>query len=293
MLSILIPVYNYYIFDYIFELHKQALLLNCEFEIIVIDDNSSEEYIEENKKISTLKNVNYIELKENIGRSKIRNMLANRANYENIIFSDCDMMPVNNLFLDNYLKNIKKNTVLCGGIKYKTEAEADKNNILRLKYGKKREANEPQKRNLKAHSSFMTGNFCISKEEYKKVQFNEKISTYGHEDTLFGYELKRNNIDVVHINNPLFHCGIDSSQIFIEKTEKAIINLKYIVENLDYTEILEDVKLIKYYISLKKFRKIIKWTFTLAKPLILKNLKSKKPNLLLFDFYKLGFLSSL
>lgn len=293
MISILIPVYNVLITDFVERLLNQARALNTIFEILIIDDFSTIDFQKENSKLALLENVNYIQLNENIGRSRIRNLLAEKAKYENLIFTDCDMMPVNDNFIRNYIENLYENTVLCGGIKYSESDKISSDKILRLKYGIARESSSAEKRSLKPYSSFMTGNFCISKNDFRKISFDEKISGYGHEDTLFGYELSRQNINVKHIDNPLFHCGIENSTVFINKTLLAVKNLKYISENYNYPELENDIKLLRYRKKFINFGFIVRLTFIIFKALILINLKSKKPNLYLFDFYKLGYFFSL
>ncbi|WP_338409187.1 glycosyltransferase, partial [uncultured Flavobacterium sp.] len=55
MLSILIPTYNHNVFPLVVELFSQVNKLKIDYEILVLDDGSTQ-YVEENLKISTLKN---------------------------------------------------------------------------------------------------------------------------------------------------------------------------------------------------------------------------------------------
>ena len=72
-LSICVPVFNFDVTELVKKLDKQAGLLSVPFEIVCIDDCSDEKFIKINKEICS-KYGKYIELKENIGRSKIRNL---------------------------------------------------------------------------------------------------------------------------------------------------------------------------------------------------------------------------
>ena len=65
MLSVLIPTYNYNCFSLVLELKKQADGLNFDYEIIVQDDCSSL-YIEENSKINSLQNCSFEINSENL-----------------------------------------------------------------------------------------------------------------------------------------------------------------------------------------------------------------------------------
>ena len=57
---------------------------------------------------------------------------------------------------------------------------------------------------------------------FKKISFNERLSGYGHEDTLFGYELNKNNIQIHHIDNPVLNGHLDTNEAFLLKTEEGL-----------------------------------------------------------------------
>ena len=48
----------------------------------------------------------------------------------------------------------------------------------------------------------------ISKTCFEQISFNEDLQGYGHEDTLFGYELDKKNIQIHHLDNPVLN-GLD------------------------------------------------------------------------------------
>jgi len=70
MISVCIPVYNFNISELVNVIKDQ--ITDFDFELIVIDDASDENFKSDNKKI--LDFCKYIELDKNIGRSKIRNL---------------------------------------------------------------------------------------------------------------------------------------------------------------------------------------------------------------------------
>ncbi len=294
MLSILIPVFNYDVSDLVKELYEQSMAENIEFEIIIADDFSEIKY-EENKKLNDLSNIKYIELQENYGRSKIRNYLANIAKYENLIFLDCDSIPVNRKFIHNYL-DFTNHNVVCGGTQYSKQKPENQDFLLHWLYGSNREVISATNRNVKPNKSFKTNNFFIKKYIFNIIRFNEQIKGYGHEDTFFGFELKQNNIKIYHIENPVYHYGIENNNVFLSKTEKGIKNLFFLYNQFnEQKEAFEDIKLLKYFLKIKKFYfcGFFKLIYKLFDKLIIKNLKSKNPCLFLFDLYKLSFLCSL
>mgnify|MGYP000465830659 CR=1 FL=1 len=74
----------------------------------------------------------------------------------------------------------------------------------------------------------------ISKSLFQQLKFNESISEYGHEDTLFGIELQTKNIPINHILNPVVHLGLENEAIFLNKQEKAIQNLVLLLKQEKY-----------------------------------------------------------
>jgi cellulose synthase/poly-beta-1,6-N-acetylglucosamine synthase-like glycosyltransferase len=292
MLSILIPVYNYNVFSLVEKLHNYALELSISFEIICLDDASAF-FTNENQQINQFQNCSFLVLQKNIGRSAIRNLLAQKATYENLLFLDADTIPVHKNFLSTYIVQISNNEkVVYGGILYESKQPSE-NKLLRWVYGTKREALNTLERNKNPYISFLTLNFLIKKSIFSKVNFNERIPNLRHEDTLFSYELMQQKVEVIHIENPVYHLGLEDNETFLKKSEEAVIGLKNLVEsNLIPNNY---VKLSHYFLLLKKygFQHIIGFGFKTSRSLFLKQLFSKKPSLFLFDLYRLGYYCTL
>ena len=129
----------------------------------------------------------------------------------------------------------------------------------------------------------------ISKSIISKITFNEEIPNLRHEDTLFSFELRQHKVDVIHIENPVYHLGIENSNLFLIKSEEAVIGLKNLVDsNLISSDY---VQLSHYYITLKKYylQSLIAFVFKILKPVFTRQLLGKKPSLFLFDCYRLGY----
>lgn len=296
MLSILIPVYNFDIRNYVRSLHKMAVQEKIAFEIIIIDDHSEDHYLHINKEIAQLENITYIELTKNIGRSAIRNSLADKAKYNYLLFTDCDLEISSPNFIHSYLGFCQENIVVCGGIIYHAEPPSEPQYYFRWYYGTHRENKSSVYRSKKPYRSFLTGNFMISKSLFNLVRFNENLKHYGHEDTLFGCELsKLESVKIIHIDNPLYHIGLESTKEYIEKIGFSIQNL-LIISRLfkDYFNTGFDIRLLKFYNIILKLnlRPLFSLLHLLSHKLIERNLSSQKPCLLFFDFYKIGYLCS-
>jgi hypothetical protein len=292
MLSILIPTYNYNIVPLVSELHKQCLECEIDFEILCIDDASSTNFLE-NEKINLLSNSSYEKLETNIGRSKIRNLLAKKANYDWLLFLDADVFPKNKNFISEYIRYIDKNVKMVnGGLLYQ-EDKPEKRKLLRWVYGKKREALNFQTRTKKPYLSALTLNFLISKTVFLNVSFNENIPNLRHEDTLFSYNLMQNKIKIEHIDNPIYHFGLDDFENAIRKENESLYALKYLIDNQllppDYVRISKLVSKIKKLNLISTFAFLHKMT----QNIFLKKLANSNPSLYVFDLYRLGYLCQL
>jgi glycosyltransferase involved in cell wall biosynthesis len=269
MLSVLIPTYNYNAFSLVEELHKQLTLEVINFEIICLDDGSNSPLNNENKKINTLVFSAFKPLKINIGRSAIRNLLAKKAKYKWLLFLDADVKPVKPNFIRTYIACFKiDKTVFCGGILYENKKENF--GLLRYKYGKKHEEISLKKRNKNSEKYFFTSNFLIKKTVFNDVNFEEKLTKYGREDLLFSLELIKIGHQIKHLNNEVYHLGIDENLLFVSKTKKAMENIVF----LDNMHLIDAYKMpllvIVRKISSFKMTKIIAKFYTIFEKLTIR-----------------------
>lgn len=292
MLSICIPVYNYDIRPLVEALHQQALLLDVPAEILLMDDASDACWHAVNRRMATLPLVRYEELQQNAGRSRIRNMLCQRARYGWLLFMDCDSLPPDQLFLQRYVQAAQQEAVICGGRSYHPTPPPHQTH-LHWWYGRHREVHTARQRNHNPYHSFMTNNFMVPRTLLCRIPFNERINGYGHEDTLFGYELKRHGIAVRHIDNPLLHTGLQSHAEFLQKTRQGISNLWKIHTFMGRPDDFAGmVRLLRAYYRLERLG-LTRAFCRMTRPLMgimLKNLAGKKPSLYYLDLYKLRLL---
>lgn len=293
MISVCIPVYNFDVTDLV-----NALLLQLEgtSEIILVDDASTEKFQQINRTLASSK-VKLIELEKNVGRAKIRNLFLEYAHNPYLIFLDCDAKIISTNYLLNYRTLLNKNIqVICGGSIY-SEKLPSSQQVLRWKYGRLRESKPAKVRSLSSYSSFMTSNFMIKKTLFEEIQFDERIVLYGHEDTLFGIDLEENNISIKHIDNPVQNDDVDSNDVFIKKTELALMSLTQIHSFYSGKERLEKhISLIRVASKIRRMK--VDWLFSFFFFLFGGALKkhllhSKNPSLNIFNLYKLGYYLSL
>jgi len=294
MLSILIPTYNYNVFPLVKEVSEECIAEKISFEIIVLDD-ASQNFHTENNEINNLDNCSYSILNQNIGRSAIRNLLSTKASFDNLLFLDADVRIISNQFIKKYVSFIKSNSnygVVYGGIVYQ-ENKPNDNQLLRWIYGNEREALSAEKRNENVYISFLTLNFLIKKEVFQTVRFNEDIPNLRYEDLLFSFDLKTNRIPLQHINNQVVHNGIETSEVFMQKTNDSLKGLKFLLSKnylpADYAKISNVFNLLYQ----TKLLFLINFIYKMRKNSFEKNLLSNKPSLFIYDIYRLGYFSQL
>jgi glycosyltransferase involved in cell wall biosynthesis len=293
MISILIPTYHYNVLPLVEKLQLQCEKAAIPFEIIVLDDASSDEAtIAKNSNINSLENCRFQTLTKNVGRSRIRNLLAEKAHYDWLLFLDADTFPATDQFIQKYLEAFSKKTeVVFGGIQYPTTKP--ENCSLRHTYGSARESLPLHERQKNPYRSFITMGFAIKKKIFQQIKFNENLVGYGYEDSVFAGQLQKHAITIQHIANPVVHLNLESNADFIKKSQLALQNLLDFHQNAAIDS--ETVKILKTYSQLKKWRLLfaVRAFFKMFKNPLLQNLASANPSLFLFDLYRLGYLSTL
>ena len=291
MLSILIPTYNYNIFSLVMELDRQCINTKIDFEIIVLDDGSTS-FLEENQRITQLENCKFYSNKKNIGRTQTRNVLSQKAKYNWLLFLDADVIPVHKNFIATYILNINNESqVIIGGCEYENILPHE-SKILRYKYGKCREEKLAIMRNKKTYSFVFSGNILIQKKVFQLCNYKDKNNFYGM-DIYFSYQLFIHKINVLHIDNGIFHVGLEKNEVFFEKSLQSVISRFEILENKDKIEIINN--LLSKYKTLDKYRLkgVVNFIFKLSKIFLKRKILNKNPCLFCFDLYRLGFICSL
>lgn len=288
MLSILIPTYNYNVFPLAKTIEKQAIQIGIDFEIIAIDDGSASPLNIENEKINTLKNGKFIAKKENVGLSQNRNNLAELAKQPYLLFIDGDSEIIKPNYLFTYLESIKKKPdVVYGGRKHPNEVIPERK--LRWKYGKHHEDTTAAMRKKSIYRSVLFNNTLISKVMFDSIYFNKNITTYGHEDTIFAYQLHLKKANVIHIDNRIMHGDVDFNAVFFKKTHKSVENLNYIYKN----KIIEKdfITFLVVFSKLEKFglNYFLSASYFILKPIFQFNLTSKHPFLFLFNMFRISY----
>ncbi|MGA0256286.1 MAG: glycosyltransferase family 2 protein [Saprospiraceae bacterium] len=226
MLSILIPIYNFKVVTLVKALMRQCKKLDIDYEIICFDDKSRKKIKYENSVLSDFFGVNYTELSENLGRARIRNWMAKSASYETLLFLDCDSKIVKKDFVKTYLDRAADADLISGGRRYSKKAPSAKTKRLHWKYGTRKESIKASARQREKYLFFHSNNFLVKRDVILSYPFDESHQGYGYEDLLWAKKIMDGGLNILHIDNPVEHLGLEKSDVFLRKTKQSIVNLK-------------------------------------------------------------------
>lgn len=293
MISILIPVFNYDIASLVTGLNHAVEDTDGYEEIIIGADGCSDDFLSVYESLAGMNRVRLLVSETNVGRATIRNMLAAEAKGDHLLFIDADALIEGSPgdFLKRWLDDHQLAPVIFGGTDYRKTPPDDPDKYLRWHYGYYNEKKPVKKRRKHPYSSFSGFNFLIEKSIFNKFRFNEELKKYGHEDTLFAYQLKKADITIGHIDNSLIHDGLESNREYILKTRDSISNLNILYDKVtDKHTFASIVKLLKYYRRLKLIGvdRLLAYVYRRKQRRIEIMLRSPKCSLRLFKIYRLG-----
>ena len=289
MLSVLIPVYNYDIRPLVNLLHEQLIASQVEFEIICLDDYSNKKTGILNAEIEQLQYTSYKLSSNNFGRVATRQALAEQASYDWLLFLDADVMPKSHQFISKYIALLStENDAIYGGFAYTLE-QPKNDYMLRWRYGTSNEQIHASKRNKTPYKIVISANFIIKKTVF--LELNSQITQRGYGyDNYFGALLKSLQFKVHHIDNEVYHLGLEPNEIYLHKIEQSIDTLLKLDSNKEIQK--TDNSLYNTYKSVKrlKLNYLFSKIYRVFKNRFKKNLLSRKPDIRLLQFYKLSYI---
>ncbi|MEY8847533.1 glycosyltransferase family 2 protein [Psychroserpens sp. XS_ASV72] len=289
MISILIPVYNYNVVPLVTHVHTQLELCNVQFEIICYDDGSQSNFTLENKGITNLSYTEYITGSENVGRIKARQILAETSKFNWLLFLDADVIPKPELFISNYLTFLDSDyDAIYGGFAYHKD-RPEPRYLLRWTYGKNNEEVSATIRNKRPYKIVISANFLIKKSLFLNINSRIKRKGYGY-DNYFGAILKSENANVLHIDNEVFHLGLDTNSDYLKKTEEAVETLRHLYKNDEIKTHQNDLLTFFKKLKVSRIHYLFSFVFRLLKSSLKKNLLGNNPSIKLFQFYKIGYM---
>lgn len=297
MLSILIPTYNCDCLRLATDLQQQCEETQAyygatqfDYEIIIGDDASTDETVTaRNELAELLPNCRVMNSTPNLGRARICNRLMSAAAFPHLLLIDADAEVCTDNFIHTYWTRRNEADVVVGSIR--TPHTAPQGHELRLKYEHAAEAKRSAAyRNAHPTENFSTFNILFSRRVVETVRFDERCVEYGYEDALMGIEIARNGYSILHIDNPLLHTGINNNLSFLANTEASLRTLARLGSPID-----QNARIARAHQAITRHRllPLLHLFFRIFHPLLRRQLLSRRPSLLLFNLYKLGYYATL
>ena len=225
------PVYNWDVSVLLAKLTAEIRQkkLHDQIELIVIDDCSTDQGIKHNNADFAEKYgqgvIQYFELNNNIGRAAVRNLLAQKASGDYLLFLDSDTLPDSDDYIAQYLSYALQNEcdVVCGGISYLKRTLNGAEYDFYIYMGKKLVAQATKFRHKTPWRYLWTSNVLILKSVLSEIPFNEGFGKYGYEDAEWAIRLVK-KYKVVFIENTVSHLGLDSKEVAYRKMRESINN---------------------------------------------------------------------
>lgn len=288
-ISILIPTRNYDCRPLVETLRRQLLQAHVEGEIILGDDSSDPRYAQLYDSLQQEGLIRLVRPATHLGAGRMRNYLAQQAEGDQLLIIDSDTMPASESFVVDYLQAAHPDRVVVGGFRYPTERPTS-DRLLRYKYGHKVETRSLAERQQAPADAFVSMSFLIPRHIFLEEGFPAEMGM-GYEDAYFGYRLAERGVAITHIDNPVIHALKETSDQFLDTTERYVENL------YRHRDLLEPypIRLLQLYLRLERARLVplLGSLAPLLKPLLRRQLTSRHPSLRLFALYKLLHLCSL
>ena len=285
MLSILIPTFNDDLTSLVQNLCREIQSLDSPVEVIIGDDHSDQK-----NNYDLLKKVGPVSLvrnPQNLGRTATRQRLAQNAKFKTLLFLDADVLPVYNDFLARYLAHLGQSVVTFGGVRY-SDQKPKKQLLLRWVYGQKREAKTAEQRRRNPHF-IISQNLLIDRDIFLTVN-NPEIQRYGW-DNVFSYQLYHQDIDVLHLDNPVLHMGLESYDNYLDKVKRAMNTLVWAQKQGMISDDFTSIQKFYHKINTLRLAGLLEQLIRPCLPLMRKQLASRFPSVRVLDFYKFYYFS--
>lgn len=291
MISICIPLYNYDVRELLQNLVSQLTENSVKWEILISDDASSQIHLTEQNLqcIQQMEKfpIHYFTQKKNLGNAANRNFLGSKAKFPWIIFLDADVLPVHSNFIEKYCQALteSKSSILTGNIEYKNS----ESHSLRQKYGRKKEVRTSLPEEISSVLEARGANFAIKTSVFLENNFPQLQEQYGFVDTMFFLQFPENALQP--IQNPVYHLGIETNTLYVEKVHSSIRNALYIYIN--FPNVASQITLIQYFTKYKIVSGLMLLLYSVFGKLIKRNLESNHSSLFLLQLYKLLYFNYL
>ncbi|MEZ5956238.1 MAG: glycosyltransferase family A protein [Hyphomonadaceae bacterium] len=157
----------------------------------------------------------------NLGRAKSRNRLIEEAQGEYALFLDADMLPDTRAFLSVWLGIIATQApkVAFGGLSLAQAQRTEETALHHALFGGS-DCQPAHKRARRAAQATSSSNLLVERAFLLEHPFDDHFTGWGFEDTDWALEAARVT-DILHVDNPATHAGLDDVQALMHKSAEA------------------------------------------------------------------------
>lgn len=230
-ISVLIPFYKDDPADLVRALAEQAGSKD-DIEILLHDDGEPDPEL--NQRLMRIiaamtQPVRLLTSTRNRGRSDGRNLLAQQARGEWLLYLDADMQPGHAAFLQTYRDVIASTQAdaVFGG--YETHWPDDKALQLHAALSQTSDQHDAEARNAIGASAFCASNILVKAEVMDAVPYDTDFTGWGWEDVDWAVRAAA-RFNLRHVDNPAAHGGLQDASVLLAKFKEGAINYKRLLD---------------------------------------------------------------
>ncbi len=196
-------------------------------EVIILDDGTNNKAL--TRKLQDLVDTSHLAIcllssKDNLGRSKGRNLLVKQARGEHLLFIDADMLPDHPDFLRRWLTHIDSNAPAgtFGGFSVAQTSTAPEYAVHRS-MALKSDCVPASIRSQQPEKHIFTSNLLIRKDVFLQNPFDENFQGWGWEDVEWAMRVAKTH-PLTHIDNTATHLGLDTVSALMDKYRQSASN---------------------------------------------------------------------
>lgn len=214
-------------------LETEAAALAGAVEVIVLDDGTADADLTRRLKVqidAMALPVRLISLPANEGRAIGRNRLAGSARGGSLLFLDSDMRPDHARFLRDWAALVADSdpAVAFGGFSL-LQAPTDTRFLVHRAMAAKSECVPCAERAKQPEKYVYTSNLLVRRDVFEAETFDPGFTGWGWEDVEWAMRVSR-RFEVVHIDNPATHMGLDTVAALAGKYEQSAPNFGRMVQ---------------------------------------------------------------
>jgi glycosyltransferase involved in cell wall biosynthesis len=222
-LSVLTPFYRYSAAP----LLRRMANAPADVEFILLDDGSRDAALLAD--VATAAQslnapVRIIVREHNEGRSAARNRLITEARGRYVLFLDADMIPDRPTYLLHWLSitRCQQPDVAFGGLSLR-HAQRTRDTALHHNLSSASECRDAAQRTISPEQFTTSSNLLVRRSFLEAHPFDNDFTGWGFEDTDWALRAGHDT-QILHVNNPATHAGLDSVATLLRKSAEAAPN---------------------------------------------------------------------